>query len=199
MRNCMQRGSLVRWLAGILTVLLPLPAYAHIGAGEASGILHGIAHPLTGADHIAAMVAVGLWAIQCGGRATWVVPLSFVTVMSATSLAGAAGLSLPFVEPGIAASVLVFGLLIAAAVRLPLAASTVLVALFAIFHGHAHGAEMPATAAGAAYGLGFILSTALLHGTGIVIGMLAGKAGSPHLIRYAGGATAAFGVYLVIT
>jgi len=193
-----QVNSLIRWLAAISAILSPSLAYAHVGAGGTSGLLDGLLHPLTGPDHMVAMIAVGLWAIQCSGRATWSIPLSFVTIMSAASLIGASGTPLPFVEPGIAASVLVLGLLIVAAVRLPLAVSIALVGLFAIFHGHTHGTEMPATATGAAYGLGFLLSTALLHATGIAIGLLAGKAGAPRLVRYAGATTAVFGIYLLI-
>jgi len=186
-------------MAVFSALLSPSLAYAHVGDGGTNGIMDGMLHPLMGIDHMAAMIAVGLWAVQQGGKATWIVPLSFVTVMATASLLGATGLSLPFVEPGIAASVLVLGLLIVTAVRLPLAASIAVVALFALFHGHAHGAEMPVTAAGATYGLGFILSTALLHTTGIAVGTLAGKLETQRMIRYAGSATAAFGVYLLIS
>jgi len=191
--------SITQWPAAIAAALLtPSLAYAHTGVGGTSGVVDGLLHPLTGIDHMAAMIAVGLWAIQCGGRAVWAVPLSFVTVMASSSLIGAAGIALPFVEPGIAASVLILGLLIVAAIRLPLAASMALVGLFALFHGYAHGTEMPETAAGAAYGIGFVLSTGLLHALGIVVGLAARNLAAPELIRYAGGATTAFGVYLVI-
>ena len=153
-------------LLGALSLLLvaaPL-AQAHPGheghdfTWDFSG---GFAHPLSGWDHLLAMIAVGLWAAQLGGRARWLVPSAFVGVMALGAALGHAGLMFPGVEQGIAASVLVLGLLIATAVRLPVAAGMALVGLFAGFHGIAHGAEMPATAGGLSYGAGFILATAL--------------------------------------
>jgi urease accessory protein len=200
MKTFLIKSGLLRWMPWILaSCVLPSLAYAHVGVGQTSGFAHGFAHPLTGLDHIAAMVTVGLWAAQRGGRALWVVSLSFVGVMSISGLLGTLGVSVPFVEPGIVASVFVLGVLVAAAVRLPLVASSLIVGLFAIFHGHAHGAEMPETVSGLAYGIGFVLATGLLHGCGIGLGLLAGKLGSPRLVRYAGGATAALGVYLFVT
>ena len=185
-------------LGVVATLLAPSLAYAHVGVGPTSGFAHGLAHPMMGLDHIAAMVAVGLWAAQRGGRAIWVVPLTFVTVMFVGGLLGMIGLSIPFVEPGIVASVFILGVLIAAAVRLPLVASSLLVGLFAIFHGHAHGAEMPETVSGLAYGIGFMVSTAMLHCSGIGIGVLAQKLRSSVLIRYAGGVAIALGIYLFV-
>lgn len=149
-----------------------------------------------GLDHIAAMVAVGLWAAQLGGRALWIVPLAFVTLMSVGGVLGMAGIAMPSVELAIMASVLVLGMLIAAARRWPLLAANLLVGVFALFHGHAHGAEMPVTAHGSVYAIGFIAATCMLHGCGIWLGLLAQKSANPHLIRYAGGAVAAFGIYL---
>lgn len=188
------------WIRGLgwgsAMMLVPLMAHAHVSVGHTNGLAHGLLHPLTGLDHIAAMIAVGLWAAQCGGRAAWVVPLSFVTVMLLGGLIGMAGISIPFVEPVIVASVLVLGLLIAAAVRLPLVASSLLVGLFAVFHGHAHGAEMPATASGLAYGIGFVLATGVLHCCGIGLGRFAQRLAGPRLAQYAGGAIVALGVYL---
>jgi urease accessory protein len=180
------------------TVLSPAAAHAHVGASTTSGLLSGFAHPLTGLDHLAAMVAVGLWAAQRGGRARWAVPMSFVSVMAVGGLLGTAGLSMPLVAPAIVASVLVLGVLVAGAVRLPLVASSFLVGLCALFHGHAHGAEMPETVAGLAYGTGFLLATGLLHGAGIGLSLLAQQVGAARWIRWAGGATAALGVYLLI-
>jgi urease accessory protein len=194
-----QSGSLRRMAWMLAALLLPSLAYAHVGVGQTSGFAHGFAHPLTGLDHIAAMVAVGLWAAQRGGGAIWVVPLTFVSVMSASGLLGTMGISVPYVEPGIVASVFVLGVLIAAAVRLPLVASSLIVGFFAIFHGHAHGAEMPETVSGLAYGAGFVLATGLLHGCGIGLGLLARQLGSSGFVRFAGGATAALGVYLFVT
>ncbi len=182
------------WLA---VFLLPALAQAHPGfPGHTHGFANGLAHPLTGLDHICAMVAVGLWAAQRGGRALWLVPSVFVSVMACGGALGMAAVPLPFVEAGIVASVLVLGVLIAAAVRLPLPASALLVGAFALFHGYAHGAEIPGTASGLAYGLGFVAATAALHLSGIGLGLLARRFGSAQLVRYAGAAIAGCGLYL---
>ena len=200
MKTGLVKSGSLRWLACVLAAcLLPSLAYAHVGVGQTSGFAHGFVHPLTGLDHLAAMVAVGLWAAQRGGRALWVVPLSFVGVMSVSGVLGALGVAVPFVEPGIVASLIVLGVLVAAAVRLPLVASSLVVGLFALFHGHAHGAGMPETVSGLAYGIGFVFATGLLHGCGIGLGLLAGRMESPRVVRYAGGATAALGVCLLVT
>lgn len=188
-----------RALPLLLIALFPALAHAHVGVGQANGLLPGLAHPITGLDHICAMVAVGLWAAQRGGRALWLVPLTFVSVMAVGGLLGMAAISLPFVEQGVLASVLVLGVLIAAAVRLPLVMSVVIVALFALFHGHTHGTEMPVTASGFVYGLGFMLATVALHLGGIGIGLAARRAGTGLVVRYAGGAIAACGLYLCIS
>ncbi len=154
-----------------LVFLLPSLAQAHPGIpGHTHGFDNGLFHPLTGLDHICAMIAVGLWAAQRGGRALWLVPLTFVSVMAFGGALGMSGIALPFVETGIVASVLILGVLIAAAVRLPLMASAAMVGLFALFHGFAHGAEMPDTASGLVYGIGFIAATAILHLCGIGLG-----------------------------
>jgi urease accessory protein len=188
-----------RLLPLLAVFLLPALAQAHPGVpGHTHGFANGLAHPLTGLDHICAMVAVGLWAAQRGGRALWLVPSVFVSVMILGGVLGMAAVPIPFVEPGIAASVLVLGVLIAAAVRLPLPASALLVGLFAVFHGYAHGAEMPASASGLAYGLGFVAATASLHLSGIGLGLLAQRFGSARLVRYAGAAIAACGIYLCL-
>jgi urease accessory protein len=187
-------------LLPLLTVfLLPTLAQAHPGIpGHTHGFANGLAHPVTGLDHICAMVAVGLWAAQRGGRALWLVPSVFVLVMALGGALGIAAVPIPFVEPGIAASVLVLGVLIAAAVRLPLPASALLVGAFAIFHGYAHGAAMPGSASGLACGLGFVAATVSLHLLGIGLGLLAQRFASARLVRYAGGAIAACGVYLCL-
>jgi urease accessory protein len=200
MNNNLQDRLLTRHAACLLAALLiPTLAHAHVGVGEASGISYGLAHPVSGLDHFVAMVAVGLWAAQRGGRAVWAVPLSFVSVMAVGCLAGKAGIAVPFIEQGITASVLVLGLLIVAAVRLPVAVSSCLVGLFAVCHGHAHGAEMPATVSGLAYGVGFVLATGFLHALGIGIGMLVQSLLSLWATRYVGGAITAIGIYLCFT
>lgn len=149
--------------AALLLVVLPSLASAHPAPGPAHGILHGFGHPLSGWDHLLAMVAVGLWAVQRGGRAVWTLPLTFVATMLVGGALGMAGIGLAGVELGVVASVLVLGALVAFAVRLPLAACGAIVAVFALFHGAAHGMEMPAGTGAAAYAAGFAAATALLH------------------------------------
>jgi urease accessory protein len=184
-------------LAALLA--LPAAAHAHVGVGSTHGFAHGFEHPLFGLDHLLAMIAVGLWAAQVGGRALWAVPTTFVGVMALGGALGMMGVPVPFIEPGIAASVLILGLLIAFAVRMPLAAAVPLVGLFAIFHGHAHGAEMPENASGAAYAVGFMLATAALHGVGIGLGMAIQRFTAAPVIRFAGAAIAVAGVYVALS
>jgi len=160
--------NLKRFGLGLALFIACGTAAAHPGHGMS--YMSGLAHPLSGADHLLAMLAVGLWASQLVGRARWLVPASFVTVMTVAGGLGMAGIALPMVESGIAASVLALGLLVAMTARLPVASSSALVALFAVFHGYAHGAEMPAEGSVWAYGLGFVLSTAALHVAGLVLG-----------------------------
>ncbi len=182
----------------LLLAFLAVPslAHAHTGAGASTGFLHGFGHPFGGIDHLCAMLAVGLWAAQMGGRAIWAVPLSFVSVMAAGGVLGMLGISLPLVESGILLSVLILGVLIAAAVRLPLSASIVLVGLFALFHGHAHGAEMPGTASGVPYAGGFVLATIVLHLCGLGLGIGFQKSAPAGFVRLAGAAIALCGIGL---
>ncbi|MEO6054363.1 MAG: HupE/UreJ family protein, partial [Chthoniobacterales bacterium] len=154
----MKRFSVNPLTVAALCLLVPSLVHAHVGVGATNGFEHGFTHPLTGLDHICAMLAVGLWAAQMGGRAIWAVPLTFVSVMAVGGMLGMSGIALPFTEQGIILSVLTLGVLIAASARLPLVASMIIVGLFAIFHGHAHGAEMPETASGVLYAGGFILA-----------------------------------------
>ncbi len=172
-------------------------AEAHTGVGSTAGFMHGFGHPLGGLDHILAMVAVGLFAARLGGKALWLVPGAFVGMMAAGGILGIMGVNVPLVELGIAASVIVLG----AAVALQLKVSTVLamglVGFFAIFHGHAHGAEMPVETSGLAYAAGFMLATALLHVAGIGLGLGIGRLAQPQtsgVSRLAGGAMTLAGV-----
>jgi urease accessory protein len=187
-------GQLVLFVAA--GALLPPFAYAHIGVGEAGGFMRGLAHPASGLDHVCAMLAVGLWAAQMGGRAVWIVPLTFVGVMVLGGVLPMLGISLPFVEQGIVLSVLLLGVLIAAAVRLPLWLSSSIVALFALWHGHAHGAEMPESASAIRYMLGFVLATASLHVAGIAFGLAMQRLARERVARLAGMSIALCGVYL---
>jgi urease accessory protein len=182
----------------LLVMFVPALAQAHPGLpGHSHGFTNGLLHPLTGWDHLLAMTAVGIWAVQCGRRALWLVPLAFVSVMTLGGILGMAGMGrIPLIEQGIAASVLVLGIFIATAVQLPLPAGALIVGFFALFHGYAHGAEMPATVSGWLYGLGFVLATVGLHLCGIGIGLTAQRLNSMKLVRCVGGVIAACGVYL---
>ncbi|HEX8417315.1 MAG TPA: HupE/UreJ family protein [Methylobacterium sp.] len=182
-------------------LLFATPALAHTGQDDASGLVHGFLHPIGGLDHVLAMVAVGLIAAQLGGRALRLVPVAFLAMMALGGALGAAGLALPFVEFGIALSVVVLGVLVALNLPLPIAGSMILVGAFATFHGYAHGAEMPAAASGLAYGLGFVAATALLHAAGIGLGLLAGRSGGAlgrPALQVGGAGLAAAGAALLV-
>jgi urease accessory protein len=186
-----------------MTLLLALvagtsAALAHTGAEHALSFAAGIQHPFTGLDHSLAMVAVGLWAGLVAGAARWIWPAAFVSVMVLGGAAGMAGVRVPMVETGILASVIVLGLLVLTAARLPLAAGAVLIGVFALLHGHAHGAELPADMPATAYAMGFVLATALLHGTGLAVAYLAAGDRRQRLVRGAGGVVAAAGVALAL-
>lgn len=163
----------VRWLAAALLLAVALPGWAHSDAGDASGgLVAGFLHPLLGWDHVVAMVAVGLWGAFLGQPAIWVLPVVFPLVMALGGLLGLLGVPLPAVEIGIAASAVVLGGMVAAAARPPLAVAAVIVGAFAIFHGHAHGTELPEAANPLVFSLGFVVATGLLHLTGIAFGLL---------------------------
>lgn len=183
----------------ILSSCLPGMALAHTGVDHATGFKNGILHPISGIDHLLAMIAVGLWAAQLGGRGYWAVPATFVTVMVVGGGLGFAGVPVPLTEEGILVSILVLGLLIAGAFQLPTLLSMAIVGLFALFHGYAHGAEMPASMGTASYTAGFALATALLHVLGIGLGMLIQRTRLLTLNRWVGGAIAFTGVYLAIS
>ena len=188
-------------LAVLALCLAPTAAVAHVGVGSTSGFVHGFMHPLSGLDHQLAMILVGLFAYQLGGRALWLVPLTFVSVMALCGFLGVMGLPIPFVEVGIALSVVVLGAIGAMGVRAPLAVAMGAVGFFAIFHGHAHGSEMPLDASGLEYGVGFMLATAVLHAVGIGIGFQIGmssKTFGNNVYRVAGGLASMAGVALLL-
>jgi urease accessory protein len=175
---------------------LPTVAFAHTGIGAADGLAHGFIHPFGGLDHVLAMVAVGLLAARLGGRALWLIPLSFLSMMILGGVAGASGIGLPLVELGLSGSILALGFVLALGRQLPTALAMALVGFFAIFHGHAHGTEMPVDAQGILFGAGFALATALLHVAGLALGVGADRlAGtwSSRASRVAGGVMAAAG------
>lgn len=180
-----------------LLVLVPTAAFAHPGHGPELGMISGFLHPLTGLDHILCMVAVGVFAFVLGGRALWLVPLSFVGMMVVGFLLGAGGVNLPYVELAIGLSSVVIGAVAAWGRPMPVGAAMALVGAFAIFHGHAHGAEMPASTGGLEFAFGFVAATSLLHLSGIAgalgVARLAGRFGRP-LARIAGVAFALGGI-----
>lgn len=176
------------------------PAFAHPGHIGASGLAAGMAHPLSGLDHILAMVAVGILAAQAGGRYLWAIPAAFLSMMVIGGAAGMAGIALPMVEQGIIGSVILLGLVIAAGNSVPAPAAIVLTAAAAIFHGHAHGTEIPLGSGGFEYAAGFVISTALLHASGIAATLSASKGAGrmgQKVSRLAGGAIACAGLALM--
>jgi urease accessory protein len=183
-------------LFATLLMLGATPAFAHPGHGAAVSFAAGVAHPLSGLDHIAVMVAVGLWAALKGGRALWVWPAAFVGVMLAGGALGMAHVALPFVEPGILASVVVLGLMVALAVDLPVWTGAAIVAVFALLHGHAHGSEVAENIGGIEYMAGFALATTTLHAIGIAFAQLMTRAQLRPLIRIAGAVCVVIGAGL---
>lgn len=180
------------------TALTSQPALAHEQAGIAGGFVSGFLHPLTGLDHMIAMVAVGIWGAQLGVPAIWVLPVTFPIVMAIGGVMGILGLPLPFQEPVIALSALVLGAAVAVRLRTPFAVAAAIVAVFAIFHGYAHGAELPHAANPLAYGIGFVVATGLLHLCGISIGLLLRWPIGERLIRGMGAAIALLGCYFLM-
>lgn len=178
-------------LAGAAALLLVSPfAHAHPGPGAAGGIAAGAAHPFTGIDHLLAMLAVGLCAAQVGGRAIWALPATFLAFMVGGAELGIHRTQVPMVEQGIAASLFVLGLLVATGSRTRVPIIAGLMALFALFHGHAHGYEMQSGMHAAAYTTGFVLATAFLIAAGVAIGTALRRTNRPHLAKWAGMAIA---------
>jgi len=175
----------------------PLLASAHVEGGRAEGFLAGLSHPVSGLDHVLAMVSVGLWGAQLGAPAMWLLPVTFPLVMAFGGAMGLLGVPLPGVETGIALSALVLGLAVSSAWRPPLWAAAAVVACFAIFHGHAHGTELPAGASGLSYSLGFVVATGMLHAAGIGVGTIHRWHWGRGALRAAGAAVAAAGAFFL--
>jgi urease accessory protein len=191
----MLRSRLIRQAFLVLAaVLSACPAFAHSGDGFSGGFTGGFVHPIFGPDHVIAMVAVGLWGAFLGAPAIWLLPIVFPLVMAFGGVLGILGVPLPGVEIAIALSAVVLGLMVALAARPPLWVAAVLVGVFAIFHGHAHGAELPAGANAVAFSVGFVVATGLLHLAGISFGLLARWPAGRLAVRAAGGAIAVTGV-----
>lgn len=178
-------------------LLLPVSAMAHVQGGEVIGIISGIKHPVSGLDHVLAMIAVGLWGAQLGAPAIWLLPVIFPMVMAFGGLLGLMGVNLPGIEIGIALSAIVLGIAVFREVRLQLWLAAVMVGFFAIFHGYAHGAELPPGGNGLLYSIGFVVTTGLLHATGIAIGVIHRWSAGRMALRAAGGGVALAGVFFL--
>jgi urease accessory protein len=192
----MNRKSLA--LASLMLATLVQPALAHDQAGVAGWLTSGFLHPLTGLDHMTAMVAVGIWGAQLGAPAIWVLPITFPLVMALGGVLGIAHVPLPVPELMIALSAVVLGIAVAARLRVPFVAAAAVVGVFAIFHGHAHGEELPIAADPLAYGVGFVVATGLLHLCGIGIGTLLRWPAGERLIQGTGLAIAALGIVFLV-
>jgi len=194
MRNKLMCSTLL----GTIAMLVSMTASAHPFDVHGAGLVQGLSHPLTGLDHLLAMVAVGMWAVHSAGRQAWIVPLAFVLATAAGAALAVLGVHVPMVEPGIAASVILLGLLLAFAVKLPALVGAPLVALFAIFHGHAHGLDLPLAANPWMYGIGFLSTTASLHILGMFIANNCQQYGIRWL-RTSGAVAAGIGVWMLVT
>lgn len=198
----MTAGMVGRLLVPVTALLVATglggPAEAHVGEGLAGGFASGFSHPLLGADHIVAMVAVGMWGAFLGAPAIWLLPVVFPLVMAGGGALGVLGVPMPAVETGIALSAVVLGLMVALAARPPLWVAAAIVGVFAIFHGYAHGAELPDAADPLAFSLGFVIATGLLHLLGIGIGLLVRWPAGRIAVRATGTAIALAGVVFLI-
>jgi urease accessory protein len=186
------------WWLLAAAAFLPVAARAHVEGDQASGLLAGFVHPVSGADHVVAMVAVGLWGAVLGPPALWLLPVAFPMVMAFGGLLGLLGLPLPGVEVGIAVSGVVLGLMVLLERRPPLLLALLLVGAFALFHGHAHGSELPEGSSALLYSLAFVIATGLLHLMGILIGELRRWPGGRRLVQTAGGGVACAGLVFLL-
>ncbi len=185
------------WPVALLVLIQP--ALAHTGTDTVFGFRTGFLHPISGADHLVAMVAVGLWGAQLGNPAIWVLPITFPLVMALGGVLGITGIAIPYVEPIIGLSAVALGLVVALRQRPPLWAAATLVGVFAIFHGYAHGRELPGAADPVGYGVGFVVATGLLHLCGILIGTLTRWPLGAQAVRACGAAIACAGLFFVFT
>jgi urease accessory protein len=191
------KGNATRLVFALALATAPSVAHAHAQVGEATGFLTGFLHPLIGLDHIIAMVAVGVWGAQLGAPAIWMLPVTFPMVMAFGGFLGLIGVPLPYVEIGIALSGVLLGAAVMTESRPPLVLAAALVALFAIYHGHAHGAELPPEASGLTYSIGFVVATGLLHACGIGIGTIHRWSYGRLALRALGGLISLGGVFFL--
>ncbi|MBM9604127.1 HupE/UreJ family protein [Desulfopila inferna] len=187
--------SLWKILAAIaLLLILPWSAFAHVQGGQAAGFITGLEHPWSGLDHVLAMIAVGLWGAQLGNPAIWILPVTFPIVMSLGAMMGLLGIPVPGIEIGIALSAILLGIMVLGEVRPKLAFAATLVGFFAIFHGHAHGTELPAGQSGQLYSIGFVMATGCLHGLGILVGVIHRWPMGKLILRGSGGLITCMGI-----
>ncbi|MGA8032752.1 MAG: HupE/UreJ family protein [Casimicrobiaceae bacterium] len=192
-----EHTRLLRAILGFAALLTPALAAAHVEAGRAEGLLAGLHHPASGLDHVLAMVSVGLWGAELGAPAIWLLPVAFPIAMAFGGMLGLIGVPLPGVEIGIALSAVVLGAAVVTAWRPPLWIAAAIVGIFAIFHGHAHGTELPAGSSGLLYSIGFVVATGLLHATGIGIGTIHRWDWGRATLRAAGAGVATSGAYFL--
>jgi urease accessory protein len=185
-------------LLALPLALIAAQASAHTGEGIDTGFASGFWHPILGWDHVVAMVAVGIWGAFLGSPAIWILPVVFPLVMAFGGALGILGVPLPMVETGIALSGVLLGLLVAFAVRAPLWVAAVIVGIFAIFHGHAHGTELPAEFSAYGYAVGFVVGTGLLHMAGIAVGFLTRSPAGTIAVRAVGGVIALVGAAFLV-
>jgi urease accessory protein len=194
----LRQPALGRWVLSVVTIMLCVQAaHAHVKNGEAAGFLSGFLHPISGLDHVLAMIAVGLWGAQLGAPAIWLLPVAFPMVMAMGGMLGLLGMPLPGIEIGIAASAILLGLAVLSEARPPIAVAAALVAFFAIFHGYAHGTELPPGQSGLLYSMGFVIATGCLHGVGITIGTVHRWRWGQKLLRMAGAGVAMAGAFFM--
>ena len=185
---------MTRALVALLALVVPATAHAHVRSGEAIGFLSGLRHPVSGLDHVLAMIAVGLWGAQLGAPAIWLLPVTFPMVMAFGGMLGLVGAKLPGIEIGIACSAIALGVAVFLELRPSLWVAGLLVGFFAIFHGHAHGSELPPGADGLLYSIGFVVATGTLHALGITIGLVHRWPAGRTALRAAGAVVALAGV-----
>ena len=198
MKKYVRHMNLLVFFPALAVYLVLTPsAHAHVEGGQAVGFITGLQHPWSGLDHVLAMIAVGLWGAQLGNPAIWVLPITFPMVMSFGAMMGLLGIPLPGIEIGIAVSAILLGVMVLGEVKPKLIIAAIMVGVFAIFHGHAHGTELPAGQSGLLYSMGFVIATGILHGIGISIGLIHRWPVGKLVLRGAGAFIAAMGFFFL--
>jgi urease accessory protein len=198
MKNDIGNMRVFIWSMVIMVSLVWTPsALAHVERGQAIGFVTGLEHPWSGLDHVVAMIAVGLWGAQLGNPAIWILPVTFPMVMAFGAMMGLMGIPVPGIEIGIAVSALLFGAMVLGEIRPKMIVAAILVGVFAIFHGHAHGTELPAGQSGLLYSMGFVMATGCLHGIGIMMGLVHRWPAGRLALRGAGAFISAMGAFFL--